>query len=190
MKGRRWTEEEAVFIGNHLRQVEHALMSVAREACGRDGNYLGFHVGCVAVVWNGQVAQLQPHPMYRTEACVPAWCHSDFFRTATGHNWKPLPQGGANVHAEHEAITKLQPLLHAGWQLVALYVAGDLQPDDESGVATETLHPCGTCRRTLASMSSVVDEDLLIVTTGRTHGSPIELHTLSQLIALHSPRPA
>lgn len=84
----------------------------------------------------------------------------------TGANAKPEPNDTINVHAEHTVMTTAKTLKkpNDSLSIPLLVIAGDLQPDQQSGVASPTLHPCGVCREAFCEADSPVSDDTLIVT--------------------------
>lgn len=106
---------------------------------------------------------------------------------AHGANIKPT-QGSdeINVHAEHIVMAAInasrQPDEDA--YVPVLAVVGDLQPDQQSGEQTHTLHPCGVCRDAFCQPDTPVDERTLFVTANPTF-TTVEWMSLNALAKLH-----
>ncbi|MEO6761748.1 MAG: hypothetical protein ABI220_05275 [Candidatus Saccharimonadales bacterium] len=104
-----------------------------------------------------------------------------------GANIKPV-QGleEINIHAEHSILSKCEverePSETAS--IITLAVVGDIQPDQQSGQATTTLHPCGVCREQFEDPACPVDEETLIV-TANPELTTIEAFCLDGLRRLH-----
>lgn len=65
-----------------------------------------------------------------------------------GANAKPTEDSAINVHAEHTLMTKAVEFARPGEtvSIPFMCIIGDLQPDQQTGVRSSTLHPCGVCR--------------------------------------------
>ena len=109
------------------------------------------------------------------------------FRVVLGANNKPV-QGSdvINVHAEHEimlqAVEAKAPTQTV--QIPLFTVIGDLQPDQQTGIKTPTLHPCGVCRESFMEEESPIRPESICVTA-----SPdlrhFEWFSVQSLIAYH-----
>lgn len=85
--------------------------------------------------------------------------------------------------AEKAAITEA---IRCGYtRIYAVVVVGKLQPDDESGYAGKTLHPCGTCRRMFRELG--LQDDTIVLTVDHKNPAVREQHTVAELIARHDP---
>ena len=87
-----------------------------------------------------------------------------------GANMKPTEADTVNIHAEHTLMTNIlahkEPKEVVEATIVA--VVGDLQPDQQSGTKTRTLHPCGVCREAFAEPDSPINERTIFVTANPT----------------------
>ncbi len=66
-------------------------------------------------------------------------------RLFTGANVKPH-EVGPKICAERMLVNKLRQSECGSGSMLAMFVAGPPQPDNGSGIATPTLHPCNVCR--------------------------------------------
>lgn len=133
------------------------LVATARAASLRNKSYRNFQVGCAVLAWDGET-----------------------YRMFVGANAKPI-EGGPKICAEQVAVMSA---IAAGFETIVIIVmAGTPQPDDTSGIATTTLHPCFNCR---TIFGAILPHDTP-VTTVHNHSGPTEQHTLEAIIALHSP---
>jgi cytidine deaminase len=104
-----------------------------------------------------------------------------------GANMKPV-QGleDINVHAEHTLLSRIDNQTEKGEsaRVNVLAVVGDIQPDQQSGEVTRTLHPCGVCREQFENPVSPIDESTLFVTANKEM-TTIEWFDLEALGKLH-----
>jgi cytidine deaminase len=107
---------------------------------------------------------------------------SNGLRTGTYFGGNLTPYKGADWNcAEKRAFETVQ---QRGFDTVlAIAVTGPVQPDENSGVQSPTLHPCQHCRGLLAS-SPLVHNETLIATSNLEH-TEFELFTRNSLLALH-----
>lgn len=88
------------------------------------------------------------------------------YRLIHGANAKPTGNNDINVHAEHTLMTttieSAQPDELA--TIPIMMIMGDLQPDQQTGLETPTLHPCGVCRDAFTEDDSPITQETLIVT--------------------------
>lgn len=83
-----------------------------------------------------------------------------------GANTKPAENSDINVHAEHVIMSMINHAKRLGEAVYVpvLAIVGDLQPDQQSGEATKTLHPCGICRDAFEEDVTPISPETLIVT--------------------------
>lgn len=85
-----------------------------------------------------------------------------------GANAKPVAGSDIiNVHAEHTVLSMVEDARRPGestYHIPLIAIIGDLQPDQQSGTNTSTLHPCGICRDMFYEDTSPIDDKSLIVT--------------------------
>ena len=151
-----------------LRVVDY-MLAEAKEAANRAAmSYRHFHVGCAAFAFN------QEAPL--------------------GEQWKIF--FGANVKAENKPgikqcaeVQAIQAARIAGYNLiigVALY--GPLQPDDDSGVKSNALHPCkAVCQPyfvKLRELQQMTDQTLIVSTGPDSFGTAMII--LADLLRMHS----
>lgn len=104
----------------------------------------------------------------------------------TGANAKPAEHTTINVHAEHTNMTKATELRGLG-ELVSipfLAVMGDIQPDQQTGLASSTLHPCGVCRDAFADSLTPVGDETMFMSANRDM-TQFEWYTLAALNKFH-----
>lgn len=104
-----------------------------------------------------------------------------------GANAKPVAGSDIiNIHAEHEVIIQAMerrlPQQEATIPLFA--VVGDLQPDQQTGLETPTLHPCGVCRDAFLEDETPITPDSICVTANPTF-TEFEWFSVRSLIAHH-----
>jgi cytidine deaminase len=100
----------------------------------------------------------------------------------TGFNFKVDDTDLVNTHAEDIVIKKLE---RGGSYVVALLVVvGDVQPDQTSGLATATLHPCGKCRKML-SETPLISPDTIFMSATSDLGV-VEVYDLDGLKNSHN----
>lgn len=105
-----------------------------------------------------------------------------------GANAKPVPGSDIiNVHAEHTVMTAINAEKRPGESVYVpvLAVVGDLQPDQQSGEETLTLHPCGLCREAFDHPDTPIDRRTLIVTANPDF-TVVEWLSLGALARVHS----
>ncbi len=74
-----------------------------------------------------------------------------------GANFKPEQYGPINTHAEEEVLYAARSVLNV------LAVVGDVQPDDNTGLAAETLLPCSAvCLPMLKASQSLESHSLIL----------------------------
>lgn len=66
-----------------------------------------------------------------------------------------------------------------------MVIVGDLQPDQQTGIATPTLHPCGICRQAFLEPKSPIRPDTLVVTANPRLMS-FEWFSVEALIKFHN----
>src|ERR1700757_4037160 len=118
------------FATASVNALIHALLE-AEKAREKSRSYRGFRVGAAAVAY-------YYGPTSTRKLTV-----------ARGANAKPVEGSDIiNVHAEHTVMTAIDAAALPGDSIYVplLAVVGDLQPDQQSGEETLTLHPCGVCR--------------------------------------------
>lgn len=102
---------------------------------------------------------------------------------AHGANIKPT-QGSdeINVHAEQIVLAAIEADRRQNEEVYVpvLAVVGDLQPDQQSGVESLTLPPCGVCRGAFMQSDTAVDHRTLFV-TGNPAFTAFEWFSLSAL---------
>lgn len=105
-----------------------------------------------------------------------------------GVNVKPI-QGSdvINVHAEQMVMAGIEASKAPDESVYVpvMAVVGDLQPDQQSGEETSTLHPCGVCRDAFGQPDTPVDERTLFV-TANTDFTVIEWFSLAALAKVHN----
>ena len=75
--------------------------------------------------------------------------HTWRYELVQGANSKPTESGEINVHAEHTIMTKAREFALPGEVYTVPFVVliGDMQADQQTGIHSPTLHPCGVCRQ-------------------------------------------
>lgn len=105
-----------------------------------------------------------------------------------GANVKPI-QGSdvINVHAEQMVMAGIQASKAPGESVYVpvMAVVGDLQPDQQSGEETLTLHPCGVCRDAFHQPDTPVDERTVFVTANPDF-TVVEWFSLAALAKVHN----
>ena len=86
---------------------------------------------------------------------------------------------GARVAARNQGSSPL---------IVAIVVCGEPQPDEESGITSTTLHPCGNCRRFFRGFPEV-KADTIICTVSVDEKGPQDECTFFELLQLHTSEP-
>lgn len=99
----------------------------------------------------------------------------------TGFNAKVDGTDLINIHAEEVVVGKIRRF--GGSIITLLAVVGDLQPDQQSGTVTTTLHPCGRCRKMLAETGLVTDRTVFMSATIDLQN--VEIYDLPALVRLH-----
>ncbi len=104
-----------------------------------------------------------------------------------GANIKPTRSNEVNVHAEHILMRNIERYQQPGEQIDVpiLAVVGDYQPDQQSGIETRTLHPCGICRTDFASFTEPSFDDTIFITAQPTLQT-FEWFDLTTLDQLHN----
>lgn len=98
-----------------------------------------------------------------------------------GANFKVDDTDLINIHAEDIAIGKA---IKFGCNVVPLLVVvGETQEDHASGLTTNTLHPCGRCRKMLGQ-SALVNERTIII-SAKPSLDVLEIYNLQQCCDLH-----
>lgn len=107
---------------------------------------------------------------------------------AHGANVKPI-QGSdiINVHAEQMVMAGIQASKAPDESVYVpvMAVVGDLQPDQQSGEETLTLHPCGVCRDAFDQSDTPVDKRTLFVTANPDF-TVVEWFSLVALAKVHN----
>lgn len=146
--------------GLRLFALESLIKAARAMAATEAQSYRNFKVGCAMLARNPQTGR-----------------YSIFL----GANRKLSENDPERTCAERDAFQKAR---RAGYtEILVIAVAGDVQPDDESGVTSKTLHPCGTCRRDFAELPG--GERILFVTV-RRDGDVIESHTFGEIFKKHN----
>lgn len=147
----------------------HSLTEVALDAYKQGVSYRNMRVGAAALV------------LYTSESMKRGI-------VVCGANFKPVPYEGAlNLHAEDvvaafaNALKKPDETL----SIPVIAVVGDVQPDQQSGKVTPTLHPCGLCRDKMTHGSLPLAPESIIITQ-TPDGAACEQLTLDELIELHA----
>lgn len=109
------------------------------------------------------------------------------YRLIHGANFKPLENDGSiNIHAEdilgYRALQARRPGQHV--DIAAFAVVGDPQPDQQSGIVTDTLQPCGLCRDSFMKAHSPIGPESFGV-TANTEFTSFEWFTIHSLRAYH-----
>ena len=97
-----------------------------------------------------------------------------------GANLKPNPNA-PKWCAEREALRKAQA--RGFKKAIALAVSGPLQPDADSGLVSDTLHPCGECRKEFRTNPLICPDTQILTVDDK--GSAHELYTITELFRLH-----
>lgn len=129
---------------------------------------------------------------FRVGAAAIAYFYSErgsrSLQLAHGANVKPT-QGSdeINVHAEQMVMAAIEAKRQADEEVYVpvMAVVGDLQPDQQSGEETQTLHPCGVCREAIAQPDTAVDRRTLFV-TANPDMTVLEWFSASALARLHT----
>lgn len=107
---------------------------------------------------------------------------------AHGVNVKPI-QGSdvINVHAEQMVMAGIEASKAPDESVYVpvMAVVGDLQPDQQSGEETLTLHPCGVCRDAFNQPDTPVDERTLFVSANPDF-TVVEWFSLAALAKVHN----
>lgn len=123
------------------------------------------------------------HRNFKVGACAVALSYVDRRSyLISGFNAKPGPESLTNIHAEHIILAGAKKLGVDAVKL--LVVVGDVQPDQQSGMDTPTLHPCGVCRERFAQDGSMVNEETLII-SARPDLHTFEWFTVDALKKFH-----
>lgn len=89
-------------------------------------------------------------------------CPGEAFRWFQGSNRK-LSKVSRKICGENVA---LGALIQASYTVASLVVVvGHVQRDDESGLLSPTLHPCGACREELSAVKPITDRTVFITVT-------------------------
>lgn len=100
--------------------------------------------------------------------------------TAANQNLYP-GDNPTKICAEQVVLAKVD---HHGLDRVdALFAAGPVQADTQSGIATPTLHCCGLCRECMARMPKI-SPDMPVITVHPTRDE-FEWNTLGEMLAIH-----
>lgn len=157
-----------------LWQVREHLVDRAIAAAEHRGrSYRDFRVGAAAFL-----SSTQPELM-KSLGRPPQHIY-------TGANWK-LGSEERNTCAEQEIVSQIRQQHHIfpAREVLALVIAGQPlnEPDRESGLVTETLHPCNHCRKLLSSTPEV--QPWTIVITVNICDGKREIRPFSDLLRLH-----
>ena len=146
-----------------LQRVKNDLVTSARQVAQYGYSYRGFKVGCAGLFW-------RPKGIGLTER----------YRVFRAANAKPL-EGKRKFCAE---MTVTCYARSNGYErVIALATAGLTQPDDGSGVQSETLHPCEDCRPFLSSLPEVTRDTRII--TVNNHSGLVQEFTLEDILQIH-----
>lgn len=121
---------------------------------------------------------------FKVGAAVVSFClDPPVMQVLSGINIKPDEDGGSiNIHAEQLALQKMKD---SGGDVVPLIaVVGELQPDTQSGMLADTLHPCGLCRDALDS-SGFVDDVKTIIVSALPDLRTLEFYSFGALKKFH-----
>jgi len=144
-------------------KLKNTLINKARQIRLKGYQHRGFLVGCATLVFDGTQ-----------------------YRIFTSANFMPI-KGWTKVCAEQGALVAARnqgsyPLI------VAIVVCGEPQPDEESGITSTTLHPCGNCRRFFRGFPEV-KADTIICTVSVDEKGPQDECTFFELWQLHTSEP-
>lgn len=129
-----------------------------------------------------QAVSWRPIPFRVGAAAVAGDIRSKRMGILTGFNIKPSESKDINIHAEQMALEKMR---RTGLSKVyALAVWGEPQPDQQSGIVSPTLHPCGLCREMLTEMDEVTDQT--IIASGNVDFSICEVYCREEINAYHT----
>jgi cytidine deaminase len=152
---------------------EHLVDRALNSATTRGRSYRDFRVGAAAFVSS------KDPDLLRSLGRPPQAIY-------TGANWK-LGQDERNTCAEQEIVSQLrqQEHLFPPKEILALVVAGEAQdePDAESGVYTNTLHPCRHCRKLLLNVPEM-NPSTLVITVNLTNTIQ-EVRTFQEILEVH-----
>lgn len=139
------------------------LIERAKKAQQNASSYRNFHVGCA--VWAFKTV---------TPYVEKRWA------VFTGNNIK-VAGDARPVCAEQLALGAAKS---GGYdRIIAMVVVGDSQEDAESGLQSQTLHPCGECRKIFQALPEVSSDTLLLTLT--PDEQTYEQFSVGELIALH-----
>lgn len=146
------------------------ILLAAEQARELADSWRGFKVGAAAFV------------MYFNEQSS-SWR----YELVHGANAKPAEDNTINVHAEHTLMTKALESALPGEVVSVPFVCviGDLQPDQQTGFSSPTLHPCGVCREAFMQPDTPIGPQTMFVTASADMRN-FEWYSLMALIALHS----
>jgi cytidine deaminase len=130
-----WLSQVAAFE-EQISDLLHLARTTARNA----QSYRDFRVGCAVYAYS------------LTQGTCAVFL---------GANQKPEPGPTWKMCAEKEAATKA---INKGFnRIIGMAIAGDVQADEETGIESEILPPCGECRRSLLSLSGVYHDSRLVL---------------------------
>ena len=139
------------------------LIERAKEAQRNANSYRNFHVGCAIRAFKTNAYEVNGR-----------------WGLFTGSNIK-IADGARPICAEQLALGAARS---EGYdRIIAMVVVGEPQEDAESGLQSQTLHPCGECRKIFQVVPEVSSDTLLLTLTPdeQTH----EQFSIEELIALH-----
>jgi len=82
-----------------------------------------------------------------------------------GANVKTHSEDRDDIHAEGMVLDRIRRFGDDIIGVPLLAVVGDLQPDQATGLATRTLHPCSKCRNMLADNRDLFDLTTIVTAT-------------------------
>jgi|GEM_PF-2680319 len=109
------------------------------------------------------------------------------FEIAHGANAKPTHDDTINVHAEHTLMTKATEGCLPGEVVSIPFVCiiGDVQADQQSGLDSATLHPCGLCREAFLQPDTPIGPQTMFL-SATSDMQNFEWYSLSPLLAFHA----
>lgn len=108
------------------------------------------------------------------------------YRLVYGANSKPSEHGDVNVHAEDVVNFSAQMKLRPGQRAIipGMALIGDLQPDQQSGIAMDTLPPCGICRGRYMCLEHSIGPETFTMTANPSF-TKFEWYVIHALHAYH-----
>ncbi len=147
---------------------EHLVLRAREAAANHARSWRNFVVGCAVFAYDSK----------RTAD----WQLGRRWWIFTGCNFKPF-EGGHNVCAEQIAIGAA---VNEGYErIIGMALAGEPQPDGQTGLTAKTLYPCGNCRAFFKALPHVRPSTVIISATLEEIG-PVEVYTVEELLELHN----